>query len=501
MLLADVSVNVPLHHDIYTLLEREKMRGKLGKEIHLNTLPLTRMEVVRALRQLYPEPSDVENMNPVWTRYTQAFKQEVEKYREETLLGASYTYIDKPSIRREDFRYTYYQLGGGQDSLPFYYQQGKDLEKGGNLFVSLDSWMEYEHGWAGVYSEILASVQGGDEDLSLKKAYAKFGGGNFEVTLGKDTRWWGSGQLQTLILSDNAEAFPFIQIGGQHPGSLFGLTDALGTWDWNIFVGQLEHDRAMPQTNLIGTRLTWAPSDWLEFGAAKITMFGGEGQPAIRNARDIANLFLFADEDDGSTRKSPNYNHLAGADIALYMPWFKCSFLELEGAKVFTEYMGEDGTKATFLGIQHKTPASISSIFGGVASFAWGDFRVEMTTLHREAYIHHHYKSGYTYKDHRLASFLPNDSHEIAYALNLYPAPSWTVDLSYRSSRTGISLRQSRSRTRRGEIAGTRFFDDPNMALEFLFGVDRTTRIIENVSNNTYDNYFGMLSINLYFGP
>ncbi|HBC34391.1 MAG TPA: capsule assembly Wzi family protein, partial [Marinobacter adhaerens] len=56
------------------------------------------------------------------------------------------------------------------------------------------------------------------------------------------------------------------------------LLSWIGPWKLNLFLGQLEEERAIPDAKIIGMRVSFIPVERLEIGLSRIIMFGGEGK-------------------------------------------------------------------------------------------------------------------------------------------------------------------------------------------------------------------------------
>jgi hypothetical protein len=139
--------------------------------------------------------------------------------------------------------------------------------------------------------------------------YASFPLGGFQVSLGKQSLWWGQGKTGALNLSNHAEPVMMLRIDRPSATLLPGFLRLLGPYRAQFFVGQLAgHSyienlgvlhgpklRIMPLVH--GQKLGFKPSPNFEFAISSTTIFAGDGTPL--NLRTFLKSFSASNTNPG----------------------------------------------------------------------------------------------------------------------------------------------------------------------------------------------------------
>lgn len=273
-----------------------------------------------------------------------------------------------------------------------------------------------------------------DKTVRYDGSFAALLLGNWVVSAGAVDQWWGPGWQNSLILSSNARPVPAISLQRNRsvPFDSKWLS-WIGPWHLNTFIGQKEHDRYVPDTKLVGFRLSARPLASLELGLSRTAQWGGEGRP--QTASTFWDLLIGKDNRgsggiDRDTGNEPG-NQLAGIDFR-----YNHSFGGLQSA-VYGQLIGED--EAGYL------PSRLTALFGLEASASVfgvpSRFVLEgMDTAtdgfkgsprYNYAYEHFIYKSGYRYQQRAIGASTDNDSRMISLAGQHYfydsTAVSWSI--------------------------------------------------------------------------
>ncbi|WP_140920549.1 capsule assembly Wzi family protein [Limnobaculum xujianqingii] len=134
------------------------------------------------------------------------------------------------------------------------------------------------------------------------------------LSFGEVSQWWGPGYDGSLLRSDSSRPVIgfMMQRAEQSPFETPWLS-WIGQWQYQLTAGQLEQYRAVPDANLIGARFTMMPSSFLELGASRMMMWGGEGRPESWDSFwDAAT----GDDNTGNAKHDPG-NQLGGFDARL----------------------------------------------------------------------------------------------------------------------------------------------------------------------------------------
>ena len=151
---------------------------------------------------------------------------------------------------------------------------------------------------------------------------------------GQMPTYWGPGHEGSLIRGDASR--PVYGLTMQRADQSAFETKWLswiGPWQYQAFAGQLADYDAIPDTKLIGLRLTAQPLPYLELGASRMIQWGGEGRSeswdSLWNAIKGNDNFYNSDDDKS--------NQLAGFDARLNLnQWLNTPL------SVYGQYVGED---------------------------------------------------------------------------------------------------------------------------------------------------------------
>lgn len=134
-----------------------------------------------------------------------------------------------------------------------------------------------------------------NQPLRLDGSYLAATASNWVLGAGAIDRWWGPGWQSSLILSNNARPIPAAWLNRKDARAPQNdWLQWIGPWQFTLFAGQLEEERAVPDTKLIGMRLTFRPVDGLDIGLSRAIMLGGKGRPD--NGSTLWNAFIGRDD-------------------------------------------------------------------------------------------------------------------------------------------------------------------------------------------------------------
>ena len=172
-------------------------------------------------------------------------------------------------------------------------------------------------------------------DVSFEGSYLAGTAANQWLIAGKIPTWWGPGHDGSLIRGD--ASLPVTGMTMQRDQQTAPTSQYLswvGPWQYQLFAGQLDDYEAVPDAKLFGARLTAQPFDWLELGASRTFMWGGDGRPESLSSFGDA---LLRTRDDGDTGKADPANQLGGFDARLSL-----APLVNVPTGVYAQYVGED---------------------------------------------------------------------------------------------------------------------------------------------------------------
>ena len=187
-------------------------------------------------------------------------------------------------------------LGLSTRSMELVNRFGSRLTKGFNQASTLDGRLHLGDFFSLYYQpEVYWS---GSRAGRLRSGYAKLTYWNMEVLGGRDSLWWGPGFRGSMSISNNAQPLDQIKIASAEPFRLPWILGKLGSWKLVTLVAQLDDDRAIPEAKLSGTRISLAPSRYIELGFNRMFLFGGRGRdPSLGQFLKI--LAFDQGKDDG----------------------------------------------------------------------------------------------------------------------------------------------------------------------------------------------------------
>lgn len=174
-----------------------------------------------------------------------------------------------------------------------------------------------------------------DNDVSFDGSYVAGKYANQWLIAGQIPTWWGPGNDGSLIRGDASK--PVVGVTMQRdtqtaPNSPY--LNWIGPWQYQLFLGQLDDYNAIPDTKLIGTRLTASPTPWLDLGASRMIMWGGDGRS--ESFSSFIDALTGKNDNTGDPNTDPT-NSLAGFDARVNL-----APLTNLPIGIYGQYTGED---------------------------------------------------------------------------------------------------------------------------------------------------------------
>lgn len=306
------------------------------------------------------------------------------------------------------------------------------------------------------------------KDVTLDDSYLATSLGNWSLYAGAVDRWWGPGQDNTLMLSNNAR--PMISIGLRRDAPKAFKTkwlSWLGPWTWDMFVAHMGKDRHIPNALMAGMRLGFEPFNGFEVGFSRSMQLCGDNRPCSFNTWTRA-LIAVGDLDNTGTANEPG-NQLASIDL---------TYSHRIGDKIIRAYV--EGTAedeglvlpykfSRLLGLTLTTPIGENGANLSLNS-EWADSgAVTYWFLGNRSpgamYGHSLYRTGHRYAGRSLGHSFDNDSKLISLTTTFTRANGDSYRLSFRTatinwddtSRNIVST--SRQNYKTIEASATNLFD------------------------------------------
>ncbi|MEX2592476.1 MAG: capsule assembly Wzi family protein [Anditalea sp.] len=139
--------------------------------------------------------------------------------------------------------------------------------------------------------------------LGLGQTKVSVNTGAFELGISTENIWWGPGQFNALIFSNNAQGFPHISLNTTRPAKTF-----LGSFEGQLIMGRLKDSQMDPSQHPELNELYFREfsGDWRYLNGISVSY-----QP-----KWVPGLFL------GATRTFQNYNQRRGKSFRDWLPIF-----------------------------------------------------------------------------------------------------------------------------------------------------------------------------------
>lgn len=191
--------------------------------------------------------------------------------------------------------------------------------------------------------------------VRLPLAWAGLNLKHWRLGFGAEDRWFGPGQHGGLMLTDNARPAP---LGSAAWTSGIGR---LGAFRAEVGAGILDAERrdvVRPGWLVMDAR--WSPVQWVEVGATRIGIFGGQGRPMP----DIGQLLVPTDPHvyGDPDQLQPDQDEMAALDARVSVPLDR--WLPFEALTVWTQYGGEDVIARSIGPIPMPSLAGIANLWG-----------------------------------------------------------------------------------------------------------------------------------------
>ncbi|TSB23300.1 capsule assembly Wzi family protein [Psychrobacter sp. YGAH215] len=354
--------------------------------ISTSTWPLTANEIKRALNTANAQ-------TPVQQQILQSVQARLIQNRDSVVKGSAALHIQTD-----------------RDQLPQKFADDKLAGQQASVGVSLSE-AEWEFNLqANLKNDKLIDDS---SDVSFEGSYLAGTAANQWLIAGKIPTWWGPGHDGSLIRGGaSLPVAGFTMQRDQQTAPTSKYLSWVGPWQYQLFAGQLEDYEAIPDAKLFGMRLTANPTDWLELGASRTFMWGGEGRPQSFSSFTDALLGTKDNNDDPniSTDEDPA-NQLGGFDARLDL-----APLMNVPAGVYAQYVGEDEAGGLPAKNMYLAGVDYASAAYGKPYQLYAEYTDTRTSgdIKGISYEHYMYKDGYYQQGFPLGYALGGDAESIA---------------------------------------------------------------------------------------
>ena len=252
-----------------------------------------------------------------------------------------------------------------------------------------------------------------DQDVNVEGSYLAGKLFNQWVIAGQIPTYWGPGHDGSLIRGDASRpVYGFTAQRAEQKAFESKWLSWIGPWQYQAFMGRLDDYKAVPDTNLVGLRLTAQPLPYLELGASRTFQIDGEGQPGSGKA--YWNAFIGKDNEcnaQGCSGEGNASNQLAGFDARLNLQQLANVPMSLYG-----QFIGEDEAGLLPSKKMYLAGADYSSSYKDMPFQVYAEWANTETNGDAKgiSYNHHIYKDGYNQHGFSLGHGIGGDGEMVS---------------------------------------------------------------------------------------
>lgn len=419
---ADVSSSLPLGSWVYSALDRLAATGAVQSSLSGNT-PYTRSEAARLVVEAEQNVLSDRGVSPLNRKLVRRLKKEFAGDILSASSSAAKSYFQP--ITHVTLRYDYRdgqpttipRTNGRQFALD-YNEAGRDYSEHHNVELGLTSELRFSDwlliSWQPFLNYLENSYTQAESHFGTRYSKLALQLFAFELSVGRQSLWWGRGKHGSLVLSNNAKPLDMLRITNPSPIMLPWFFRLLGPTRLDVFWSRLEAQRTVAEPYFAGMRIDVKPVPWFELGLSRCVIFGGKGRPDIDASEFITILGGKNLNGIGDTS-----NSVAAVDFLVHLPW-------LWNAELYGEVGGEDEAGAWIA-----KNAYIGGLYLPVIESSESvSLRLEHADLSNSVWYRHSlYRSGYTYKGKILGHHVGGGAKDWYIALDWWLADSVQITL------------------------------------------------------------------------
>lgn len=263
-----------------------------------------------------------------------------------------------------------------------------------------------------VNGEGKAQIDSG-HDVNVEGSYLAGKLWNQWLVAGQIPTYWGPAHDGSLIRGDASRpVYGFTLQRAEQKAFESKWLSWIGPWQYQVFGGQLDDYKAVPNTRLLGMRLTAQPLPYFEIGASRTLQIDGKGQPSSGKA--YWNALIGKDNDcetSACTGEGNPSNQLAGLDARLNLNQWLNVPLSLYG-----QFVGEDESGMWPAKNMYLAGIDFSSSYKTMPYQLYAEWTDTRTNAKVEgiSYNHHIYQDGYYQHGFPLGHAIGGDSEMVS---------------------------------------------------------------------------------------
>jgi len=258
--------------------------------------------------------------------------------------------------------------------------------------------------------------------------------GDWNLSFGKQSLWWGPTYGGELMLSNNAEPIYMFRASPIAPITLPWIFRHMGPMKLDLFMGKLSGHEFPPRPLIHGEKISFMPLPGLEFGFARTTVFAGVGSP-LTARRLLRTYFSVGDKLASDNQDNPG-DRKGGFNFSYRVPLRREPFI------IYADSLVDDDPSP--LAAPRRAAMNPGIYFPRIPLLPKFDFRAEAvytdvpTSRSNEGrfiYFDSGYHDSYTNKKYLLGSWIGREGQGIQAWTTYWISGRNSVQFGYRHSK------------------------------------------------------------------
>jgi hypothetical protein len=257
--------------------------------------------------------------------------------------------------------------------------------------------------------------------------------GMFNVTVGKQSLWWGPGTMGGMLFSDNCDPVLMLKIDQVEPVVLPWIFERLGPIRVQAFLGRLSGNQYPRGPYMHGEKILLKPTPNLEIGISRTTEAFGQGIP-FTFENFFATYFSVSDVFGAVNPHDYPGKRQGGLDTSYRLPHLR------RWVTLYTDSFSEDDVSPVV--DPSRAMFNPGIYFSQLPRLQKFDFRFELanTHHHEEAYTSFFYKDAYTNKGFLFGDTVGRRGTAFDVSSTYWLSPRRSVQVGWREHRVSRSL-------------------------------------------------------------
>jgi hypothetical protein len=297
------------------------------------------------------------------------------------------------------------------------------------LTPAQQSFLMLQNGVVSSYSQATGTL----DQFGLLDTYVGMRLSVFDVTVGKQSLWWGSGTMGGMLYSDNIDPVPMVKVNQVEAVVLPWLLKYLGPVRVQAFFGRLEGYEYPRGPYIHGEKIMVKPSPNLEVGLSRTTMAFGQGIPfTFRNL--VSTYFSVTDIPCCPNPRDFPGKRFGGLDFSYRLPYLR------KWLTLYTDnFTADDVNPLVNPSRAFYNPGIYLSQVPCLRKF---DFRFEVANTRTQGgpYSSFFYREGYTNKGFLIGNTVGRHGSAFDLSTTYWYSPRKRVQVGWREETVSKSL-------------------------------------------------------------